>query len=146
MAKASLTGFEELESYLDKLAKPEKMAIKAVDAAAPILKKSLQAEIRGTANRTDANGKPYSKGELEASIGIRPAEKNDRGVFSVVRPYGEDSKGMRNAEKLAYLEHGVKVHGQAPHPVRQKAINTAEAGCEKTMRDVIYGEVDKLLR
>lgn len=144
MAKISLTGFDELESSFKKLLQPEKMAIKAVDKAAPVLEKSLKTQIERAANRTDARGKPYATGELAASVGSTKAKENDLGVFAVVKPEGTDSKGVRNAEKLAYLEYGVASHGQLPHPVRQPAVSAVEAKCEEIMRDVIYEEVDRL--
>lgn len=144
MAKVSLTGFDNLEQFLNKLAKPEKMAIKAVDKASPVLEKSLKSEIEKAANRKDTRGKPYSTGELAASIERTKARENDLGVFAVVKPDDTDSKGLLNVEKLAYLEYGVAAHGQLPHPVRQKAVNAAEAECEEIMRKVIYEEVDSL--
>lgn len=144
MARAKLNGFDDLEKFLVKLAEPTKMAIKAVDAAAPVLEESFKAEVRKAANRKDKNGKPYSTGELVNSIKRTKAKENHLGVFSVVKADGEDSKGLRNVEKLAYLEYGVASHGQAPHPVRQKAVNSAEAECAEIMQEVIYKEVDKL--
>ena len=144
MARANLTGFGDLEKFLKKLTEPTTMAIKAVDEASPVLEDSLKSEIRKAANRTDDKGRPYSTGELAASIHRTKAKENHLGVFSVVKADGTDSKGLRNVEKMAYLEYGVASHGQAPHPVRQKAINSAEAECVKIMENVIYKEVDKL--
>lgn len=144
MARASLTGFEDLEKFLGKLAEPEKMAVKAVDAATPIAEKRLKAEITKAANRKDRHGKPYSTGELAASIGHTKAGVNNLGVFAVVMPMGEDKKGLRNAEKMAYLEYGVKSHGQAPHPVRQKTVNAVKTECQRAMEETVYREVDKL--
>lgn len=144
MARASLTGFDDLESMLSKLMEPTKMAVKAVDAAAPVLEESLRSEIRKAANRTDEKGYPYSTGELAASIHRTEAKENHLGVFSVVKADGTDSKGLRNVEKLAYLEYGVASRGQVPRPVRQKAVNSAEEECIRIMQEVIYEEVDKL--
>lgn len=144
MARAKLTGFEDLERFLGKLAEPEKMAAKAVDAAAPLAVKRLKAEIAKAANRKDAQGKPYSTGELAASVGRTETDENDLGVYSVVLPLGTDKKGLRNVEKMAYLEYGVKSKGQAPHPVRQRTVNAVEAECQRIMGKTVYGEVDKL--
>lgn len=143
MARASLTGFDELDSFLSKLAKPEAMAIKAVNTAAPVLEKNLKSEVRKAANRTDENGKSYSTGELEKSISTTKAKENVYGVFAAVRPTGTDKKGMRNAEKMAYLEYGTS-RGQLPHPVRQKAIHAAAEECEQIMKKVVYEEIEKL--
>lgn len=144
MARAKITGFDDLNQFFAKLEHPEKIAAKAVDKAAPVLEKALKSEIQSAANRKDARGKPYSTGELAESIGRTKARENDLGVFAVVKPEGTDSKGLRNVEKLAYLEYGVAAHGQLPHPVRQKAVSAAEDECEMIMKKVIYEEVDKL--
>ncbi len=144
MARARLTGFGELEAFLGKLAQPEKIAAKAVDAAAPVVEKKMKAEIAKAANRKDKNGKPYAIGELAASVGRTKTGENEWGIYSVVLPLGNDRKGLRNAEKLAYLEYGVKSRGQEPHPVRQRTVNAAEPECQKIMEDTIYGEVDRL--
>lgn len=145
MAKMELTGFEDVEKFLKKLAKPEAMAIKAVKAAAPILTSSLKKEI---ANAADQG---YATGELIRSVKETKAQMNGLGAYSVVRPTGEEKrisrKGkthtVRNAEKLAYLEYGTS-NGQEGQPVRQSAISAAQAECERIMRETIYSEVDKL--
>lgn len=137
MANARVEGFEQLEKFLGKLAEPIKMAIKAVDSAAPILEESLRSEISGAANRG------YVTGELAASISATKAKENQYGVYSVVKPVGTDSGGTRNAEKLAYLEYGTS-RGQKPHPVRQKAINAAEAKCADIIEKEIADAVEKL--
>ncbi|HCT91095.1 MAG TPA: hypothetical protein DF613_06920 [Lachnospiraceae bacterium] len=144
MARAKLTGFEDLERFLGKLEEPRKMAVKAVDAAAPLAEKRLKAEITKAANRKDARGKPYSTGELAASVGRTKTGENELGIYSVVLPMGTDKRGLRNVEKLAYLEYGVKSKGQAPHPVRQRTVNAVEAKCQRVMEETVYREVDKL--
>lgn len=144
MARASLTGFREMEAFLGKLSQPEKMAVKAVDAAAPLAEKRLKAEIAKAANRKDRNGKPYSTGELAASVSRTKTGENEWGIYSVVLPVGEGKKGLRNVEKLAYLEYGVKSKGQAPHPVRQRTVNAVEAECQRIMEETVYEEVNKL--
>lgn len=145
MANARIEGFEQLEKFLGRLAEPTKMAIKAVDAAAPILEESLRSEITGAANRG------YATGELAASVTATKAKENQYGVYSVVRPVGtKKRKGkngkeyeVRHAEELAYLEYGTK-KGQRSHPVRQKAINTAEAKCADIIEKEIADAVEKL--
>lgn len=144
MAKVKSVGFDGLDKMLGKLAHPEAMAIRAVDAAVPVIEKNLKAGIASAANRVDGRGRPYSTGELAASVEATDARENAYGVFSAVRPTGVDSKGMRNAEKMAYLEYGVASHGQAPRPVRQKVIQESEAECVKIMQDVIDKAVDDL--
>ena len=64
MARMTITGFEDVEEMLNKLANPYEMAEKAVNKAAPIVEKNLKTQIRSAANRRDKYGKPYSTGEL----------------------------------------------------------------------------------
>ena len=144
MARAKAIGFSEVDKMFNKLMHPETMAVRAVDAAVPVIEKNMKARIKSVANRVDGKGRPYSTGELAASVSATDARENAYGVFSAVRPIGEDAKGMRNVEKMAYLEYGVASHGQEPRPIRQKVINESEGECLKIMKDVIYSEVDKL--
>ena len=120
------------------------MAEKAVNKAAPIVEKNLKTQIRSAANRRDKYGKPYSTGELEASIAATNARDNSLGVFAVVKPNGTDKNGLRNAEKMGYLEYGVRSHGQEPRPVRAAAVAQSENAVMQIMEEVIGAEVDKL--
>lgn len=53
----TITGFEDVEEMLNKLANPCEMAEKAVNKAAPIVEKNLKTQIRSAANRRDKYGK-----------------------------------------------------------------------------------------
>lgn len=128
---------------LNELAEPEKMAMKAVNKAVPIVENSLKARIREAANRTDAKGRPYSTGELAGSIAGTSAKENDLGVYSVVKANGTDSKGLRNAEKMAYL-NTVSVPMVSATSSTGPAVAACEAKVLETMKNVIYSEVDKL--
>lgn len=139
MANCSITGFNELEKMLKKLEQPEKMAIKAVDAASPVLVKAMQSSIEAA---TGSSGR--SRGTLAGSISATSARQNEMGVFSAVRPTGTDSKGVRNGAKLAYLEYGVKSHNQPPRPVRANAVAMAENECLRIIQDIIEQEVNSL--
>lgn len=144
MAKISMAGFDDLDKLFGKLMAPEEMAIKAVNKAASVVEKNMKAEIKAAANRVDGKGRPYSTGELAASVSATTARENEYGVFAAIRPTGTDSRGTRNAEKLAYLEYGVASHGQEPRPVRQKVVNASQGECTKIMQDVVAEEVDKM--
>ena len=139
MANCSITGFDELEKLIRKLEQPEKMAIKAVDAASPVLVNAMKSAI---SSATGSSGR--SKGTLAGSISATSARQNEMGVFSAVRPTGEDEKGVRNGAKLAYLEYGVKSHNQPPRPVRLNAVAMAEGECLKIIQNVIEQEVNSL--
>ncbi len=129
-----ITGFDQLDALFEKGKRIDQIAKKAVDRAAPLLENSLSARIAGAASRG------YASGELAGSIGSLKARKNDRGVFAVVGPRGSDSKGVRNAEKLAYLEYGTS-RGQAAHPVRAAAASAVEGSVKQTMEEVLFSEL-----
>lgn len=65
-------------------------------------------------------------------------------MFAVVKPNGTDKNGLRNAEKMGYLEYGVRSHGQEPRPVRAAAVAQSENAVMQVMEEVIGAEVDKL--
>ena len=137
MAKCTITGFDELEKMLKKLEKPEKIAIKAVDAASPVL-------VRAMKNAIDSATSGDATGSLAGSISATSARQNELGVFSAVRPTGTDRKGVRNGAKLAYLEYGVRSHNQAPRPVREAAVAAAEGECLRIIQNVVNEEVGNL--
>lgn len=137
MARCSITGFDELEKMLKRLGEPEKMAVKAVDAASPVLVRALKGAIESATSSK-------STGSLAASIEATSARQNELGVFSAVRPTGTDSKGVRNGAKLAYLEYGVRSHGQPPRPVRAAAVAAAESECLRIAQETIEAEVGRL--
>lgn len=139
MANCTITGFDELEKMLRKLEHPEKMAIKAVDAASPVLVRAMQSAI---SSATGNSGR--GKGTLAGSISATSARQNELGVFSAIRPTGSDSKGVRNGAKLAYLEYGVRSHNQPPRPVRAAAVAAAEGECLRIIENIIEQEVNSL--
>ena len=130
----TITGFEGLDELFKKGDQANEIAKKAVDQASPILEERLRSQVSAAANRG------YATGALAGSISATSARVNDRGVFSAVRPTGHDSKGVRNAEKLAYLEYGTS-RGMAPHPVRDAAASSAESACIAAMEQVVYHEL-----
>lgn len=144
MAKMTINGFDELNQLLDRLSAPEEMAIKAVNAAAPIVENAMKAQIARAANRKDARGHPYSTGALAASIKATEAKENAYGIYSVVKPSGTDARGTSNAQKLAYLENGVRSHGQAPRPVRSVAVAACKSEAIAVMEQVINQEVEQI--
>ena len=138
MARCELNGFDGLIEGLNNLtANTGEIAKEAIDAASPTLKESLSQCIEEAANRG------YATGELAQSIEATKAKQNAYGCFAAVRPVGANTRGVRNAEKLAYLEYGTSK--QAAHPVRTKAINRASVNCEKIMRDKFEKAFQKLL-
>lgn len=135
MATWKITGFEELEEQLKNLSNKEDIAIKMVDSAVPVMEEALRSEI------TAAASKGYATGALASSVKGTKIKINQYGVYAAVLVTGTDGKGVRNAEKLAYMEYGTT--RQAPRPVVQKAVNKSEAKCIKKMQEVLDSEVGK---
>ena len=82
MAKAQLTGFDELDKLFEQIGRPEEFAIKAVNKAAPVLKKHIQKNLKESSNSD----------KLANSFQHTPAKENELGVYSVVRPEGDFNK------------------------------------------------------
>jgi HK97 gp10 family phage protein len=116
---------------LGKLAEVEEIAPKMIDEAMPILEKNLKGEM--------INHKVTS--DMIDSVKKTKAGKNKYGFFATVRPTGTGSNGVRNMEKLAYLEFGTS--DQDPTPIITKAINDSKAKVESKMREVFEREVKK---
>lgn len=144
MAKAQLTGFDELDKLFEQLGRPEEFAIKAVNKAAPVLEKHARDAVRASSN-SDA---------LAESFSMTPAKENDLGVYSVVRPTGEFNDKLSNADLAAQFEYGRKggykrhemkrpATEMKPRPWRDKAINGARAECERIMEHEVYKAVDE---
>lgn len=127
-------GFDELEKELNKIADAERIACEVIDAAAPTLEKTLKNEIESVTTQE------YSTGDLAKSIKATEAKVNGYGCFAAVKPTGTDSKGVRNGEKMAYMEYGTSK--QEPKPVLRKVINKSEKECLDIMQRK-YDEVTK---
>lgn len=127
-------GFDDLEKELNKIADGERIACEAIDAAAPTLEKTLENEIKSVTTQE------YSTGDLAKSIKATKAKVNRYGCFAAVKPTGTDSKGVRNGEKMAYMEYGTSK--QEPKPVLRKVISKSEKECLDLMQRK-YDEVTK---
>lgn len=142
MARLKLDGLNELDDFvkgLSDLARDiDDIAKDCIDAATPTLKKALQDNISAAANRG------YSTGELARSITPTKAKTNAYGNFAAVRPVGTDEKGVRNGEKLAYLEYGTSK--QEAHPVMKKAIAQAEPQIKEIIQERFKEHVNKKIK
>jgi len=78
-------------------------------------------------------------GQMAASIHATKPKKNERGYFTVVRPTGKDSKGVRNAEKLAIQEYGTS--RQRAEPLLAASVNDVESQVLNTMQNIFDREV-----
>lgn len=133
MANLRIDGMDETIRELERLGRYDEIAPKAVDAAAPLLELSVKAQV------LLATTGGYATGGLVSSIKATKAKKNQYGYFSVVKPNGNDKKGVSNTEKLINLEYGNS--RQLPRPCLQKAVNNVEQACIDTMEEVIAREV-----
>lgn len=128
MANFHLEGIDGLVQQLENLADLSELAPKMIDAAKPTVAESLKKNIRIAADRG------YATGELAESVTATKTRLNNYGYFASVLVSGTDTKGVRNGEKLAYLEYGTST--QTAHPVMQKTVNESEQGAIQKMQDV----------
>lgn len=139
--RVDTSGLDELIKALKKAEiKTGDACTKAVNKAAPILKESLQGEIKKAASRG------YATGELAGSVSAMDARENEYGIFSVVGPRGKDPKGVSNEDKLLWLENGTMRKGKnlmkRAGPIRTRAKNAAQSRCETVMQQEIEGFLD----
>lgn len=146
MAKFTMTGMDDFLKGLSDLANDvDEIAKDCINAAAPTLENALKKNIRSVTNRKDKRtGKPYSTGELERSIAATKAKTNAYGNFAAIRPVGMDANGVRNGEKLAYLEYGTSE--QEERPVMQKSINEAEPQTKEIIQKRFEEHVQKRMK
>lgn len=135
MANFEMDGLDEFMQELDGLTDLDSVATKMIDAAAPIVADNLKGNIQAAANRG------YATGELADSVKPTKAKRNNYGHFAAVGVTGTDSKGIRNGEKMAYLEYGTSK--QEAHPVMAKTINESEEKVIVRMQEVFDRETGK---
>lgn len=143
MADISISGLDELEKALTQLAESaDSIAIKAVDRAKPVAVKAVKAALR------DAAGAGQATGTMVASVAGTKTGINEYGVYTVVFPMGTDAKGVRNAEKAAYLNYGVRKgyhgHHQEPTYWHDKAVSAAESGCIEAIEKTVEEEAGRI--
>ena len=111
------------------MADVDRIAPQMIDEAIPILEKNVKSKCRNI--KTQGHWLIQSK--------KTKANKNKYGYYASVRPTGKDSKGVRNMEKLVYLEYGTSK--QSPKPTLTKAINDSESSVLNKMQEVFSREV-----
>ena len=125
-----INGFDELMQELDGLGNFDEVAPKMLEEAVPILEREVVKQ--ATAH--------WDSGDMVKSIKKTGATAGKRGGYYIcVRPTGKDKKGIRNMEKMAYLEYGVK--GRPAVPVLTSAVKNAEPEVMKKMQEVFDREV-----
>lgn len=130
MGKFDFEISPEFIKQLGKLADVERIAPKMIDEAIPILLDHVKAE----------TAQHKRTGDMYKSIKPTKAKKTKKGGFyACVRPTGKDSKGVRNMEKMVYLEYGTKK--QSATPVLTKALKDSENAVKNKMQAVFEREV-----
>lgn len=134
MANFTIHGLDEIIKDLEALGDIDDIGIKIVNEAAEIMDRTLKDTIKNSTQK-------YGTGQLAKSIHHNKPKKNQLGVFTVSTARGKDSKGVRNHDKLYYLEYGTS--RQNPNPVVQKAVNAAQSKVFQKMQEV-YDRETKL--
>lgn len=131
MAKFEFDFPTGLMDQLERAGDMDNLAKKMITAAIPILERNIKKEC--AAHRLT--------GDMANSIKTTKVSryKDGSGYYAVVRPTGKDSKGVRNAEKLAYAEYGTS-HQEAT-PILSKAVAESAEDISQTMQDVYNTEV-----
>lgn len=119
-------GFDEFAKELEELGKVDAYAPELLNAAAPVLKKELRSQVKREANRG------YATGDLVGAIEAKKPGENKYGHYVMVTAEGKDRKGIRNNEKLAYLNFGTSK--QQARPVIANSIKNAEGDCLEAMQ------------
>ena len=128
MASFESEGLDELIRSLDSI-KVEEIAPKMLKEAAPILEQNIK-------SRSDLHRR---SGDMADSIKTTNPKKTKDGHSISVRPTGKDRKGVRNMEKMVYLEYGTSK--QNATPVLTPAIRESEDGVIEKMQEVFSREV-----
>jgi len=117
---------------LSTLADIDRYAPLMINAAMPILERQVKAEV----------SKHEVTGDLLKSIKTTKTKKTKAGVYSAsVEPSDIDRKGVRNIEKMIYLEYGTS--RQPATPVLTKAVKDSEKEVLTTMQAIFDREVGK---
>lgn len=131
MAKFDIHGIDDFMKEISQI-DIDRIAPKMLEESVPILEKSVRAE----------SAKHRDTGAMEESIKAMGANINARGHYICVRPTGRDEKGVRNMEKMVYMEYGTSK--QEATPVLSPAVRKAEDPVTEKMQEVFNREVDRL--
>jgi HK97 gp10 family phage protein len=129
MAKFDFQIPDDFIKQLGRLADVDRIAPQMLNEALPILERNVKSEV----------SKHVVSGDLLKSIKMSKAKKNKYGYYASVRPTGTDKKGVRNMEKMVYLEYGTSK--QASKPTLTKAIKDSEKAVLDKMQEVFNREV-----
>lgn len=130
MGKFDFTIPDDFIKQLGRLADVDRLAPMMLDEALPILDTNVKSEV----------SKHVVSGDLAGSIVRKKAKKTKGGgYYASVAPSGVDHKGVRNMEKMVYLEYGTK--RQPARPTLTKALKDSESEVYAKMQEVFNREV-----
>ena len=133
MAHFDIHGFDELMAELSRLGRFDEIAPKMLEESVSILEEEVQKQAM----------QHYASGDMAKSIKKTGAIAGKVGDYYIcVRPTGKDRRGVRNMEKMVWLEYGVK--GRPATPVLTTAVLNAQAAVLAKMREVFSREVGAL--
>lgn len=135
MAKFKQTvGLDDFVNSLSSL-DMEYIAPQALTHAAPIVK-----------NKLERLSEPHSRtGAMAKSIKTKKPSKTKNGDWQIFTgPQGTDKNGVRNMEKMAYLEYGVRAHKQPATPVITPAVESTHDKVVDDMQETFNKTLDDL--
>ena len=129
MAQFDIHGIDEFARKLERMGRLDEIAPKMLEDGMQVLKPAVVEEAE----------KHKVTGDMAASIKQTGATYGAGGYYICARPTGKDRNGVRNMEKMAWLEYGVK--GRPATPVITRAVLNSEAGVIGAMRRRFEKEV-----
>lgn len=127
-------GLDEFVSSLSSI-DIEYVAPQALTHAAPIVEKKL----------VSLSEKHSRTGKMTKSIKTKKPSKAKNGDWQIFTgPTGTDKNGVRNMEKMAYLEYGVKAHKQPATPVITPAVESTHDKVVDDMQETFNKTLDDL--
>ena len=132
MAGLELNGFDRFDEALKKMDMYDTVAPKLLNGSIGILENNLKKEVE----------KHKKTGQLHKSIRSKKAMKNKYGWYATAAPQGTDSNGVRNMEKLAYLEYGTS--NQPATPCIAPSVNRSLSAVEERMQQIFNESVGEL--
>lgn len=121
MAKFSVTMDNELVKQLERLENFDELAKQILTDSSQPLESALNRELS-----------EHKDTETLIRSVKKIVKKSKYGWFLTVRPTGKDKKGVRNMEKLAYLEFGTSK--QSPRPLLARVMSRAESAVKELMQ------------
>lgn len=131
MANFDFDFAELFEKQMEQLDVIDEIAPKMLESATPILQKNLTMELQSHTQTA----------QMVNSIKATKPKKGKTGWTSTVRPTGKDKKGVRNMEKLVYLQYGTSK--QAATPVLEAVVNKSTIPVADALQETFNKEINK---